>query len=207
MKTSPEPLQIELAAEKSKISAAATAAAQAGLAAFGKDDMKGARIQFQKLLALAPENLTALVNLGSVEYRLHHNEEAEKLLKRAVRLNPDAGLAWLTLGVVYNEQNKSDAALASLSQAVLLEPKNARAHNALAATLWRKGWYLGAEDELKKTVELDPDFADAHFNLALVYLRRTPPAIELARRHYQRARDLGAAADAGIEKQLAAVVP
>jgi hypothetical protein len=51
-------------------------------------------------------------------------------------------------------------------------------------------------------VELDQRYADANFNLAVLYLRRTPPLIELARRHYQRAIDLGAPRDPAIEKLI-----
>lgn len=198
----PQPQRVTNAPGKPKISAAAKAAAEAGLAAFAENDLEGARRNFETLLQLAPNNLTGLVNLGAVKYRLGQPEEAEKLLQRAVHINPDAGLAWLTLGVVYNDENKLEAALAALSQAVLLEPKNARAHNAFADTLWRKGWASGAEEELQKTLELEPNFPDAHYNLAISYLRHAPPAIELARRHYQKALDLGAAPDPEIEKQL-----
>jgi hypothetical protein len=53
---------------------------------------------------------------------------------------------------------------------------------------------------------LDPGYADANFNLAVLYLGRTPPLIELARRHYQRAIDLGAKHDPAIEKIIAKAV-
>lgn len=198
----PQPQRLADKAGRPKLSAAAKAAAEAGLAAFAENDLEGAQRNFATLLQLAPNNLTGLVNLGSVKYRLGLPEEAEQLLQRAVHLNPDAGLAWLTLGMVYNDENKLEAALAALSQAVLLEPKNSRAHNAFADTLWRKGWFFGAEEELQKTLEIEPDFPDAHYNLALAYLRHTPPAVELARRHYQKALDLGGAPDPEIEKKL-----
>ena len=185
------------------MSPAARKAAGEGIAAFGKNDLPAAREAFRKLLLEEPQNLTALVNLGLVEYRLNHPAEAEKLLKCAVRLEPDAGIAWLTLGMVCYQQNKLDAALAALSQAALLEPKDARVHNYLAVTIGGKGWDSGAESELQKAIELNPDYADAHFNLAVLYLRRTPPAVELARRHYQKALDLGAAPDPLVEKDLA----
>ena len=67
----------------------------------------------------------------------------------------------------------------------------------------RKGWSDASEQELRRAVELDPGYADANFNLAVLYLRRTPPLYELARRHYQRALDLGAARDPVIEKLIA----
>ena len=43
------------------------------------------------------------------------------------------------------------------------------------------------------------------FNLAVIYIRREPPAIELARRHYRRAIALGAEADPDVERLLEGV--
>ena len=54
----------------------------------------------------------------------------------------------------------------------------------------------------ERALQLDPDYVEANFNLALSYLQRTPPAVELARRHYYRAIDLGAAPDPLVEKSL-----
>ncbi len=201
--TSAEPAPEPVPKSSPAISAEAKQAADAALSAFSNGDMLAARKGFKELLALAPDNLTGLVNLGSVEYRLKNSEDAEKLLKRAVRIDPDAAPAWLTLGVIYYDQDKPDAALAALSRAVLLDPKNPRAHNYLAVAIGRKGWFDGAESELQRALELDPDYAEAHFNLAVIYLKRSSPPIELARRHYQKALDLGAARDPLVEKELA----
>ena len=55
---------------------------------------------------------------------------------------------------------------------------------------------------MRKAISLEPEYAEAHFNLAVFYLQRNPPAVELARRHYQRALDLGAAPDPDVAKQL-----
>lgn len=188
---------------KTELPPDAQKAANEGVRAFGKGDLKLAEMDFQKLLKLYPDNLFALMNLGAVEYRLKKFAAAEQHLKRAVRQRPEAASAWLTLGALYCDLDKLDAALAALSQAVLLDPKNARAHNYLGVTVGKKGWYSGAEAELQRAIELEPDYAEAHFNLALFYLQRDPPAIELARRHYARALELGAAPDPLVEKNLA----
>ena len=173
-----------------------------GMKAFEKGDLEKAHKQFLKLLQLLPDNPVGLVNLGAVEIRLKLWTEAEMHLKRVVRLQPEAAPAWLTLGVLYCDRDQLDEALAALSQAVLLDPKNARAHNYLGVTVGKKGWYSGAEAELQRAIELQPDYADAHFNLALFYLQRDPPAVELARRHYNRALELGSAPDPLVEKSL-----
>jgi Flp pilus assembly protein TadD len=188
---------------KKKASDEAQKIANRALAEFGKNEIDAARKDFLKVLELAPGNLPTLINLGLLEYRAKKYEDAEKLLQRVVHSEPEAGLGWLILGVIYYDQNKLDAALAALAQAVYHEPKDARAHHYLGVTIGRKGWYLGAEDEMRKAIALAPDYPEAHFNLAVFYLQRTPPAVELARRHYQQALDLGAARDPAVEKSLA----
>jgi len=201
-KTTVSPLATPSAPAIAGLSAEAKDAVETGLGAFARGDLEKAQEAFRAFLALSPDNPTGLVNLGVVEYRLKHLEEAERLLKRAVRVKPEAAPAWLALGVIYYEADNLDAALAELSQAVFLEPKNARAHNYLGVTVGRKGWNSGAEQEMETAIEIDPDYAEAHFNLALFSLQRSPPAVELARRHYQKALDLGAARDPMIEKEL-----
>lgn len=177
------------------------------ISSFAADNEKppaedAARARLQKVLEAQPANVPALIDLGWLEFRAQHLEEAEKLLKRATVAQPESAAAWLALGVVTCEAGKLDAALAALSQAVLLDPKNAKAHSYLGVTVGRKGWRDGAEAELQRALELDETLADAHFNLAVVYLQENPPLQELARRHYFRARELGAAPDSLVEKQL-----
>lgn len=177
--------------------------ARKAMVAFGKGSLEAARKDFQKVLELAPGNVPTMINLGLIAYREKRFADAEKVLKDVVRAEPEAGPAWLVLGVVYYDQEKLDEALAALAQAVLLAPKDARAHHYLGVTVGKKGWYSGAEDEMRKALELNPDYAEAHFNLAVFYLQRNPPAVELARRHYQRALDLGAAPDPQVAQGIA----
>jgi Flp pilus assembly protein TadD len=187
-----------------RLSPAAKAAAEAGIEAMGNNKFDAAETAFLELLKLSPDNLSALVNLGVVEHRLGNTETAQKYLKRAIALNPDAALAWMTLGVTYMNQGNLEGATAALGQAVYLDPKNPQAHNYYAVVLAQREWYDAAEDELQKVVELAPSFAEAHFNLALIYFARHPPAVELARRHYQKALDLGEPPDKDFEAKLSA---
>lgn len=175
-----------------------------GNAAFKNKDLTRAARAYQKVLDLVPDNLVALINLGVVEFARGNFKESEALLKRAVQLKLDAAPAWLTLGIMYMDQNRLDEAMAALAQATLYDPRNARARNYLGVVVGRKGWIDGAQAELTKAVELDPAYTDAHFNLAAFYLENKPPSIELARRHYYRAVELGAEPDPDIDKLLKA---
>jgi len=186
---------------------AARRAAVEGSQAFAKKDFAGAQQSFRKVLDLAPDNLVALVNLGVTEFALGNSDESEKLLKKAVRKRLETAPAWLTLGILYMDQGKLDEALAALTQAVLYDSGNPRAHNYLGVVIGRKGWNSGAESELRRAIEIDPNYTDANYNLAVFYLGRRPPAIELARRHYVRAIELGAAPDPQIEQILKDATP
>jgi len=177
-------------------------AAAEGNGAFLRKDYAAARKAYQRVLDLVPDSLVGLVNLGVVEFYSGNPARSEELLKKAVSLRMENPAAWLTLGMIYMDREKFDDALPALAQAVVQDPRNPRARNFLGVVIGRKGWIDGAQSELRRAVELDPDYADAHYNLAAFYLEGKPPAIELARRHYYRALELGAEKDASIEKVL-----
>lgn len=177
---------------------------KAAIAALAAGDLAAAERDFKRVLLLVPDNIPTMLNLGLVAYRRKDYDGAEAMLKKTARLAPENGLPWLMLGIVYYEQDKLDAALAALAQAVLYAPKDPRTHHYLGVTVGKKGWNSAAEDELRKAIALDQNYGEAHFNLAVFYLERKPPLIELARRHYERSVELGGAPDSEIEKRLAA---
>jgi Flp pilus assembly protein TadD len=173
-----------------------------GLSQFRDNKFDDAEKTFQKVTDIVPNHPMGWINLGSVEYRLGKLDDAERSLRKAVHLDPEIAQAWLTLGIVSYNKDEPEAALAALSQAVFLDSTNARGHMYLGVCMRKRGWMDAAEDELRKAVELDPNYSEAQFNLAIIYSERTPPALELARRHYYRALALGAAADPDLDKIL-----
>lgn len=198
----PVPVSVPDEGKSNVPTATAAQIAAAGIAAFQSGNFNGAREAYQRVLKLEPDNLTALVNLGATEYRLGNLSEAEALLRRSLQIKQDNPTAWLNLGIVYLGQNKPMHALSAVALTVAEMPDDPVAHNYLGLAAGRLGWREVAEAELRRAVELKPDYADAHFNLAVFYLERTPPAVELTRRHYHRALELGAAPDKLIEKAL-----
>jgi hypothetical protein len=48
---------------------------------------------------------------------------------------------------------------------------------------------------------------NAHFNLAVMYANSEPPSLQLAKKHYEKAKLLGAEPDPVLERRLAEVQP
>lgn len=182
-------------------------AVEEGNAAYARKDYAVARKAYERVLKLDGSNLMGLVNLGLVESALGNKAKAEETLKKAISIRLETAPAWLALGMMYMDEDRSDAALAALSQAALYDPQNARTRNFLGVVIGRRGWIDGAQTELRRAVELDPSYTDAHYNLAVFYLQEKAPAIELARRHYFKARELGLEKDNEMEKVFITTSP
>ena len=175
---------------------------QRAIAAMRAQQWKPARTAWEAVLKLEPENPAALSNLGKVQHQLGEFTAARDSLEKATVLKPALVDSWLTLGQVYLELKAPMMAVSATTRGVAENPADARSRNTLAVVLKRIGWTNGAEAELQKALDLDPDYSEAHFNLAVLYLERKPPALEMAGRHYRRARALGASPDALLEKQI-----
>lgn len=175
---------------------------QRAIAAMRAQQWKPARTAWEAVLKLEPDNAAALSNLGKVQYQLGDFSTARDSLEKATVLKPALVDSWLTLGQVYLELKAPMMAVSATTRGVAENPGDARSHNTLAIVLKRVGWTDGAEAELQKALDLDPDYSEAHFNLAVMYLERKPPALEMASRHYRRAKALGASPDALLEKQI-----
>ena len=173
---------------------------------FAQGNLGKADALYSKALAVAPNVPSLLVSAAAVKTKMGNLEESRTMLRKALSVDLDNAPAWQLLGMNALEQKKDQEAFSFLTQATLLNDMNPRAHNYLGMAAGRKGWSEASEQELRRAVELDPRYADANFNLAVLYLGRTPPLIELARRHYQRALDLGAQRDPAIEKLIAKAV-
>ena len=163
---------------------------------------EAAKIGFQKVLVISPENPPALINLALIAQRQDRADDADRFLRRVIQKDTTNATAWLLLGIGAYEHNEMEAAHAHLAQAVLYAPNDARAHQYLGATFARRGWYSAGEEELRRALEINPKSADAHYNLAMIYMERVPSSVELARRHYVRSLELGAPPDEKLAERI-----
>jgi tetratricopeptide (TPR) repeat protein len=114
---------------------------------------------------------------------LHSNrKDAYTYLQKALKLDPNLGMAHASLGMTYFREGKVDEARASLERAVQLNSQNYLAHYYYAFTLSRQspdGSAVGAytpenakkiREHLQKAIALRPDYPESYNLLAFVSL-------------------------------------
>ncbi len=178
-------------------SAALVASAQRNFAA---KDYDKAEADYLEILRKDEHNPNTLANLAAIQLEMGRLEEAEKNIKLALAAAPNDGYNLSILGYVKYRQGKFDDALAALSRAAKAIPQSAEIQNYLGVTLSQKGLRGPAETALRKAIQIDPKYSDAQNNLAVIYATQTPPLLELARWHYQKALDAGHPKNPELEK-------
>jgi len=179
-----------------------TILSQKAAVAFGEQKWDEARAAYEEMLKLDDQNALAWANLGAVEQQAGRTKEALESFEKSVRINPTVAQSWNALGLIYSAQGDTYRAISCFTRAIHEEPTDARAHNYLAIAAKNLGWIDAAQTELQRAIELNPQYGIAHFNLALLYLDQKPPALELAKRHYEKAVSLGVEKDEIVERRL-----
>ncbi len=165
---------------------------------FGEAEKK-----YLEVLALDPNNVYTLANLGAAELELNKLAEAEGHLQRALALESEDAFTLSLLGLLKFRQQKPEDAFDALSRAAKLDPDNAQTQNYLGLALAQRGQREAAEAAFRKAIQLAPGYAVAHYNLAVYYATQQPPTRELARWHYQKAVSTGHPKSGELEKLLA----
>lgn len=96
-----------------------------------RGDAKLAIYYWDKLLALAPDNILALLEKGALLRQLKRFEEAVGCYETALVASPNDLLALNNLAVVLDEAGKTDAALQVFEQALTLQPGNVDLHHQI----------------------------------------------------------------------------
>lgn len=127
-----------------------------GLECQGRGDHAGAVHHYRTALALNPDHIHALYNLGLV-YREQSNGIAARDAFRSV-LERDPGMyrAEYMLAVVYREMNDIPAALRHLERALRLKPDYARAHLLLGLVHEAQGNPAAAREHMIRYLRLEP---------------------------------------------------
>jgi tetratricopeptide (TPR) repeat protein len=108
-----------------------------------------------------PDNARARANLGNVEFRRGHLQDAIREYRTAVRLAPRLEKSHYNLGVALVRSGDYAGATDSLREAVRLRPDYADARRGLGLALVKSGQTDDGLAELKEAVRLNPRDAEA----------------------------------------------
>lgn len=169
---------------------------------FNEKNYEEAEKTYRDIVEMLPDNYFVLSNLGAVQIEAGKLSAAEIALGKAIAISPDDSFAHTHLGIAYSRQGRFDDARRVLVRATELNTEDAVAFNYLGVCLAQQGLREMSETNLKRAIDLDPNYANAHFNLAVLYATTKPPAVELAKQHYDLATQLGANPDPSLERLI-----
>lgn len=131
-----------------------------------------ARAEYERILAVRPDDLDSLRSLAAVEARTGRVGRAVALLERALALGPRDAPTASTLGALLLSNGRTDEAVPLLERAVRLQPDLAQAHSALGAARYQRGQIDEAAGSLETSLSLAPNDPYAHFNLGACRLKQ-----------------------------------
>lgn len=153
-----------------------------GLAQLKNDDLKSARLSFEKASKINSKYAEAVNNIGAVEYLRKNYGGAAKYFRKAVALDESHATYHVNLGAAWFSQKKMDRAIAEYIRAMELDPEAFRQESkvgvaaqistpeeraqyayALAKAYAKRGDLNGCLECLKKAKE------QGYRNLANVY--------------------------------------
>ena len=107
------------------------------------------------------ERASILTSYGIYLASVDKIEEAERVIKEAIQLNPDEVLAYINLGNLLDQVGKKEEAEKAYQKAISIDPENVRAHYNLGLLLAEQDKLIEAEKEFAKAIKLDPRDSDA----------------------------------------------
>ena len=110
---------------------------------------------YRKAIELNPNAAGALVNLGTIHFRMRKMAEAEGFYNRAMEADPNYPLAHFNLGNLHDEQGRSEEARKYYLSAIRLNPRYADAYFNLALLSERNSDILQAIGYWQGYLKLD----------------------------------------------------
>jgi tetratricopeptide (TPR) repeat protein len=169
---------------------------------FVKGNFAAAEKLYQQFVELNPNSVVGLANLGVAQFRQGKLTAAQLALEKAIAVDPKDSFSLTTLGAVMIEQNRIQDAITFLERANESQADDPITLNYLGVASSQLGQFGKAEQSLRRAITVDPKYAEAHFNLAVIYATAKPPSIALAKRHYEKALELGSTPDKRLASML-----
>jgi len=126
-------------------------------AAFLGGDPQAARIAFERLTTLHPQEARHWANLGAVLNKVQDFPAAIKSLQKAIQKDKRTAQAYFNLGYAYRKLQQAPLAISAFREAVRLDPKMGAAYLQLGQLYADQENHSFAVKNFKKSLEIQPD--------------------------------------------------
>jgi len=134
-----------------------------------KRDSSNKKILKEKSVHPIPKTVEECNNLAVWFLSKDRFDEAEKVLKRGLKLAPDDVDLWTNLGIVYAQMDKTNAAENALKKALKLDPENTTILVNLSNVYSKQRKYKESIEILQK-LAADSNDPAIHLNLGRIYI-------------------------------------
>jgi tetratricopeptide (TPR) repeat protein len=159
----------------------------AGLKCYQRGNLAGAEKKFRQLLSRDNNSAHGLNLLGMICVNTGRQEEAVRLIKRAIKLNPVDAQAHGNLGLAYQRMEDLDLAERHLRKSIGIDANKPTIWNSLGNVLRDKGQAADAVKIYERTLRVHGNFPECWTNLskALVDLGQFERAFQAVSRAIQ----------------------
>jgi tetratricopeptide (TPR) repeat protein len=126
--------------------------------------------QFLGTLALAPEFVEAVNNLGLVYATMGRHQEAIATYQKALALRAETAMTHLNLGISLEALNRVNEARTHYLRALEIDRTVAKANDALGLLHAKRGEFELARQFFVAETDVNPKFAEGHNHLGLIFL-------------------------------------
>ena len=126
---------------------------------------KLAEESYKNVLSKDNKNVDALRLLGLLAFKNNNHDIAEKLLIRAIQLDPYFHLLWDNLAKVFRVQNKLEESKKAFENLIKLDPKNNEAFVALGTIYNKLAQYKHGINSYKKALKLNDNNARVYLSM------------------------------------------
>jgi tetratricopeptide (TPR) repeat protein len=142
-----------------------------GDAYLGEDDLRQARICYDKALDLEPNCFEAYVALGKLHSEQNEYEQAEAAYQQALAIRPESSDVHVALGLLYSSQGRYEQAMLAFHRGGKTAPEVNEVEIPAEQADAKPGFYEKAIASFKDALGADDKSAQAHFNLGRAYLQ------------------------------------
>ena len=128
------------------------------------NNLQDAQNYYQKVLALDPNYVPALNNLGNILLELGEHQKAKECYEKAIEIDPNYANAHNNLGIIFYGFGEIQKAKDCYEKAIKINPNYANAHNNLGVIHQNLGENQKAKECYEKAIEINPNDVNALSN-------------------------------------------